>query len=78
MADAATIHTIRPKSESAICTHHWLLGEPAHGVIAGECKYCHATRTYSSNPEGNDRFDDYREVTAASTYHVTQHERLSA
>ena len=57
------------------CVHHWLLGEPAAGWIVGRCKRCGATRTYPASPESTDRFDDYRELTAASSYHAG---RLSA
>ena len=50
------------------CVHHWLLGEPASGVIVGRCKRCDATRLYPASPESTDRFDDYRELTATSSY----------
>ena len=55
-----------------------MLGEPIEGEIHGQCRLCDATRTYPANPEGNDRFDDYRELTAASSYHWARNERKSA
>jgi hypothetical protein len=55
-----------------------VLGEPANGKIHGRCRLCNRKRVYPSNPEGGDRFDDYRELTAASSYHTTYQERLSA
>lgn len=57
------------------CVHHWVLGDPASGVVLGRCRRCHATRTYAASPESNDRFDDYRELTASSSYNA---ERKSA
>ncbi len=60
------------------CVHRWVLGEPDNGLIPGRCKRCHATRTYPVNPDGNERFDDYRELTAASSYHWARTERKSA
>jgi len=58
----------------AACVHHWLLGEPADGLVLGRCKRCNATRAYPASPESTDRFDDYRELTARTSYE----ERLSA
>jgi len=52
------------------CIHHWLLGDPAGGVILGRCRHCHSTRAYAASPESNDRFDDYRELTASSSYNA--------
>ena len=56
------------------CIHHWMLGDPANGRIIGQCRKCGAERVYLANPESTDRFDDYRELTATSSYH----QRLSA
>ena len=53
------------------CVHHWVLGDPVSGVILGECKRCGATRLYSASPEGTERFDDYRELTADASYYAT-------
>lgn len=50
------------------CVHHWVLGDPAHGVVDGRCKRCGATRAFSGTPEGTFRFDDFRELTQSSTY----------
>jgi len=56
------------------CVHHWILGEPFQGRIIGRCRKCGADRAYLATPESTDRFDDYRELTATSSYH----ERLTA
>lgn len=50
------------------CVHHWVLGEPADGTITGRCRRCAATRVYPAQPVSTDRFDDYRELTASSSY----------
>ena len=50
------------------CVHHWLLGEPASGRVVGRCKRCGATKAYPASPDSTDRFDDYRELTATSSY----------
>ena len=68
---------VRTRSKLS-CVHRWVLGEPDNGVIPGRCKRCDATRNYPVNPEGNERFDDYRELTAASSYHWARSERKSA
>jgi hypothetical protein len=57
------------------CVHHWLLSDPASGVVVGRCRRCNATRVYAASPESTDRFDDYRELTATSSYNAG---RLSA
>ena len=56
------------------CVHRWVLGEPEGGVIAARCRLCSRTRTYAAYPDGGDRFDDYREITAASQYHWARFE----
>jgi hypothetical protein len=56
------------------CVHHWILGDPSGGFVMGRCKRCNATRAYPAHPDSNDRFDDYRELTASRSYG----ERLSA
>jgi len=70
--------TAPTRPRRAKCVHHWVLGEPADGKIHGCCRFCNRKRVYPSNPEGGDRFDDYRELTASSSYHTTYQERLSA
>ena len=52
------------------CVHHWLLGDPVNNQIVGRCKRCGARRVYSGSVEGTDRFDDYRELTASSSYYA--------
>jgi len=54
---------------SVSCVHHWLLGDPMEGRIPATCKRCGASKGFSTNPEGTDRFDDYRELTQSSTYY---------
>jgi hypothetical protein len=83
MANRHTISSLqqqpapKPVRRSA-CVHRWVLGEPNEGRIHGRCRLCDATRIYPAVPEGNDRFDDYRELTAASSYHWARAERRSA
>jgi hypothetical protein len=48
------------------CRHHWVLGEPRDGLIDAVCKNCNARRFYTDRLELVERFDDYRELTAAS------------
>ena len=62
----------------SLCVHRWVLGEPNQGQIFARCRHCDSTRTYPAVTEGNDRFDDYRELTAASSYHWARSERKSA
>ena len=61
-------------SEASLCIHHWVLGEPLGGRIMGRCRKCDASREYAASPQSTDRFDDYRELVAASAYQ----DRLSA
>ena len=56
-------------SESRGCVHHWVLGDPLDGDVPASCKRCGADKHFSTNPEGTDRFDDYRELTQSSTYY---------
>lgn len=51
------------------CVHHWVLSDPSDGMIPGVCKRCGANRGFPTNPEGVERFDDYREITQASSYY---------
>lgn len=51
------------------CVHHWVLGEPVGGIILGGCRVCGASRSFPSSLETAERFDDYRELTASSTYY---------
>ena len=55
--------------ESHTCVHHWVLSDPSDGMIPATCKRCGADKGYSTNPEGTERFDDYRELTQSSTYY---------
>ena len=59
-------------SSGLACVHHWLLGEPVNNRILGRCKRCGAQRVYANSVEGTDRFDDYRELTATSSYYPDQ------
>ncbi len=56
-------------SEASRCVHHWVLTDPVDGVIPATCKRCGADRGFSTNPDGVERFDDYREITQASSYY---------
>jgi hypothetical protein len=58
------------EAEPPGCVHHWLLGEPTGGMVVGRCKRCDATRIYPASPDSTDRFDDYRELTASSSYNA--------
>jgi hypothetical protein len=57
------------QDEASRCVHHWMLADATDGVIPAVCKRCGANRAYSTNPEGVERFDDYREITQASSYY---------
>lgn len=57
-------------SETSTCVHHWLLADPYQGHIPATCKRCGASKGFSTNPEGTERFDDYRELTQSSTYYA--------
>lgn len=50
------------------CVHHWMLADPSEGQIAGYCRRCAAKKVFPASPESTQRFDDYRELTAASGY----------
>jgi hypothetical protein len=56
-------------AETSSCVHHWMLADPYEGRIPATCKRCGASKGFSTNPEGTDRFDDYRELTQSSTYY---------
>lgn len=58
------------ESGTPACVHHWLLSDPVNNQIVGRCKHCGAHRVYSGSVEGTDRFDDYRELTASSSYYA--------
>ena len=66
-AGQPSLHLVGDPARPA-CVHHWVLGEPAHGEVAGRCKRCGASRAFSGTPEGTFRFDDFRELTQSSTY----------
>jgi len=57
------------QDEANSCVHHWVLTDPTDGMIPGVCKRCGANRGFPTNPEGVERFDDYREITQASSYY---------
>ena len=61
------IHAV---TDAPHCVHHWILGDAVGGRIPGRCKRCGARRVYANSIEGIDRFDDYRELTASSTYYA--------
>ena len=63
-----------PLRDNGQCVHHWVLSDPAAGQVLGRCRHCHASRIYPAAPESTQRFDDYRELTASSSYA----QRLSA
>ena len=56
-------------ADAPSCVHHWLLADPYQGRIPATCKRCGASKGFSTNPEGTERFDDYRELTQSSTYY---------
>ncbi len=56
------------------CVHHWVLQDPSEGWVRGQCKLCSARRRYPAAPESTQRFDDYRELVAPTSYG----ERLAA
>jgi hypothetical protein len=43
-----------PPSDNA-CRHHWLLGQPENGWIAGVCRNCGSERRYPSFLEETER-----------------------
>lgn len=51
------------------CVHHWVLGDSIGGRILGRCRRCDASKVFPANPESTDRFDDYRELVATSSYY---------
>jgi len=57
-----TVPALRSLGASPSCVHHWLLSEPAAGVIPGRCKRCGGQRAFPATPEGIERFDDNREL----------------
>lgn len=61
-------------SEGTTCVHHWMLADPDGGQVIGECRNCLATKVFPASPESTQRFDDYREMTAPTSYSA----RLSA
>ena len=56
-------------TEARGCVHHWVLGEALDGNIPATCKRCGADKGFPTNPDGTERFDDYRELTQSSTYY---------
>jgi hypothetical protein len=57
------VRTRRPK-----CVHHWMLQDPSEGWVRGQCRNCNLKRRFPAAPESTQRFDDYRELTAATAY----------
>ncbi len=57
-------------AETSSCVHHWLLADAHEGRIPATCKHCGASKGFLTNPEGTERFDDYRELTQSSTYYA--------
>ena len=57
-----------PAVERGGCVHHWVLSDPAEGVVSGSCRRCGELRAFPASPDSTDRFDDYREVTSPSSY----------
>jgi hypothetical protein len=70
--EPATIQAERPRRSR--CVHHWMLEDPAEGWVRGQCRNCNQKRRFPAAPESTQRFDDYRELTAATSYG----ERLAA
>ena len=70
MGDAEPELRLVVESGMPVCVHHWLLGDPVNNQVVGRCKRCGARRVYSGSVEGIDRFDDYRELTASSSYYA--------
>lgn len=66
-APQPVLHLVGDPARPA-CVHHWVLADPANGVVEGRCKRCGAARAFSGTPEGTFRFDDFRELTQSSTY----------
>ncbi|MSP21500.1 MAG: hypothetical protein EXR66_00485 [Dehalococcoidia bacterium] len=63
------VRTWRPR-----CVHHWILQDQSEGWVRGQCRSCNLKRRFPAAPESTQRFDDYRELTAATAYG----ERLAA
>ncbi len=57
-----------PAAARGGCVHHWVLADPAEGVVSGSCRRCGDQRAFPASPDSTDRFDDYREVTSPSSY----------
>jgi hypothetical protein len=68
VTDSSSTLRVVDESNPPSCVHHWLLGDPTQGQVVGRCKRCGATRVYAQNPEGSERFDDYRELTQSASY----------
>lgn len=47
------------------CVHHWLLGDPAQGVITGHCKHCGANRAFPATADGTDHLRDVRDLAVS-------------
>lgn len=48
---------MEPNNESTACKHHWVLGQPRDGLIAGFCRKCDARRSYPAYIEDYGRSD---------------------
>ena len=71
-----TANLILVDTQAPDCVHHWLLMDPVGGRIIGRCRSCDATKVFPASPESTQRFDDYRELVATSSYYRSG--RLSA
>ncbi len=66
--ESQPLSTLDPNAPT--CVHHRMLGDSVGNQIPGVCRQCGARRLYSGSIEGTQRFDDYREITAASEYYA--------
>lgn len=67
--------TVAVMASAPSCVHHWLLSEPASGIVTGRCRRCGESRAFPASPEGAQRFDDYRELTATASYYAGRQPR---
>ena len=60
------------------CRHHWLLGQPAAGSVAGTCRKCGAERLFPAALDEIDRpaFGESLEATAAGGARPSPHALL--
>jgi hypothetical protein len=48
---------MEPNAANATCKHHWVLGQPQDGQIAGFCRKCDARRSFPAYIEDFGRGD---------------------